>query len=205
MALLADQITPRRRARIDNVVARRIYGTVGVLDGLYDRGNVSAVLRSTEGLGFGEVHIIETVEEFKQARRVTQGAEKWLDVVKWDTAGGCVDNLKSRGFQIVATSLEAAMPLDEVDFARPTALVFGNERDGVSPAVLAASDARVILPMGGFAQSFNISVAAALMLYHARVRGAEPDLDAAQQDVLRAEFYRRSVEHHVEIINRKLS
>lgn len=204
--LLVGQITDRRRERIEAVVQARDYGIVPVLDGLYDRGNVSAVMRTTEGLGFGELHIIESPHEgFKAANRVTQGADKWLDTTQWDDPGACVQQLRSRGFQIVATSLEAATPLHTVDFKRPTALVFGNERDGVSRAVLEASDARVILPMDGFAQSFNISVAAALMLYHAKLHGSGPDLDDAQRELLRAIYYVRSVEHHEQIIERLLS
>lgn len=202
--LLAEQITERRRARIDKVVASRIYSIVPVLDGLYDRGNVSAVMRTAEGLGFGEIHVIETWEDFKAANRVTQGADKWLDVRKWDAPTGCIDDLRSRGFQIVATSLEAAQPLSDIDFNRPTAVVFGNERDGVCPEILEASDANVILPMNGFAQSFNISVAAALTLYHTLLSGAAPDLDPTQQQLLRAIYYLRSVDKHVPIIARAL-
>lgn len=200
--LLGPNISERRRARIDDVIAARIYSVIPVLDGLYDRGNVSAVMRTAEGLGFGELHVIESLDDFKAANRVTQGAEKWLDVRKWREPAPCITSLKSRGFQIVATSLEAATPLGEVDFTRPTAVVFGNERDGVCDQVLEASDARVILPMGGFAQSFNISVAAALTLYHALLHGSGPDLDADQQEVLRAVYYLRSVEHHVPLITR---
>lgn len=204
--LLGTQITDRRRARIDAVVAARSYRVVPVLDGLYDRGNVSAVMRTTEGLGFGELQIIESENEgFKAANRVTQGADKWLDTTRWKAPEPCVAQLRERGFQIIATSLEAATPLDDVDFTRPTALVFGNERDGVSRAVLDASDARVILPMGGFAQSFNISVAAALMLYHAKLRGTGPDLDEAQRELLRAIYYVRSVEHHEQVLERLLA
>lgn len=201
---LGGQLTERRRARIDAVVAARIYSIVPVLDGLYDRGNVSAVMRTAEGLGFGEMHVIETMEDFKAANRVTQGADKWLDVRKWDAPSPCVADLRARGFQVIATSLEAATPLDEVDFRRPTALVFGNERDGVSREVLDAADARVILPMSGFAQSFNISVAAALMLYHARCAGAGPDLDSAQQELLRARYFLKSVEHPEALLRRAL-
>lgn len=201
--LLEERISVRRRGRIGDVVAARTYSLVPVLDQLYDRGNVSAVMRTAEGLGIGELQIIESQEEgFKAANRVTQGADKWLDVTKWDAPADCIDKLRERGFQIVATSLEAATPLDEVDFSVPTAVVFGNERDGVCPEILAASDARVILPMGGFAQSFNISVAAALTMYHALRAGSGPDLSEEQRELLRALYYVRSVEHVEAIVRR---
>ena len=159
---LFDQISEPRRQRIDRVVANRTYSAVTVLDGIYDQGNVSAVLRSVEGLGFAEVHILETQEKLKTSRRIAQGADKWLDIHRWKSVVPAVEQLRTRGYRIVATHLEAATPLDEIDFSVPTAVVFGNEKDGVSDEIIAQCDERVIIPMMGFAQSFNISVAAAI-------------------------------------------
>lgn len=207
---LGPQISERRRQRIDAVVAARCYSIAPVLDGIYDRGNISAVMRTAEGLGCGECHVIETQDDFKAANRVTQGADKWLDITRWGAPATCMEHLRARGFQIVATELEASVPLAEIDFSAPTALVFGNERDGVCPEVLEVADARVIIPMGGFAQSFNISVAGALTLYHAmrervRIHGDSADLDQARRNILRAEYYLRSVDAHEPIVRRMLN
>jgi tRNA (guanosine-2'-O-)-methyltransferase len=207
--LLADQISDRRRERIDAVVANRTFSVVTMLDGLYDRGNVSAVMRSAEALGFAEMHVIESQDDFKAANRVTQGADKWLEVHKYPTPTPCLEQLKARGYRIVATHLDASVPLDEVDFSEPTAIVFGNERDGVCPEVLEASDARVIIPMLGFAQSFNISVAAAISLYHIvsdrrRRLGQHGDLDDDEQMILRAMYYIRSVGQSEAILRRRI-
>ncbi|MGM0558553.1 MAG: TrmH family RNA methyltransferase [Myxococcota bacterium] len=198
IGLLEDQMTDRRRQRINTVVEGRTYDVATVFDGPYDRGNVSAVIRTAEGLGFGPLHVVETQEEFKEANRVTQGADKWLDIFKWKTPGECVTHLKDRGYRIVSTHLEASKPIDEIDFSAPTAMVFGNERDGVSDEVLEASDARCIIPMPGFSQSFNISVAAALTLYHIyRFRvdnlGGHGSLSDREKELLRASFYLRGI------------
>jgi tRNA (guanosine-2'-O-)-methyltransferase len=207
--LLEDQISDRRRERIDQVIGNRTFSAVTVLDGIYDRGNVSAVMRSAEALGFSEMHVIESQEGFKAANRVTQGADKWLEVHKYDSPTPCLETLKSRGYRIVATHLEASVPLDEIDFSEPTAIVFGNERDGVCQEVLDASDARVIIPMLGFAQSFNISVAAAISLYHIvsdrrRRLGRHGDLDEKEQMILRAMYYLRSVGQAEAILRRRI-
>lgn len=198
IGLLADQMTDRRRERIDEVIDGRTYDVATVFDGPYDRGNVSAVIRTAEGLGFGPLHVVETQEEFKEANRVTQGADKWLDIFKWKTPGECVGHLKDQGYRICATHLEASTPIDQIDFSQPTAMVFGNERDGVSEEVLEASDVRCIIPMPGFSQSFNISVAAALTLYHIyRFRmdhlGGHGDLSDREKELLRASFYLRGI------------
>lgn len=197
--LLDGQLTERRRERIEQVLDERTYYVATVLDGIYDRGNVSAVIRTAEALGYQSMHVVESQEHFKEANRVTQGTDKWLDIERYERPGGCIPVLRERGYRIVATELEASRPISEVDFSEPTALVFGNEKDGVSREMLEAADARCVVPMVGFAQSYNISVGAALALYHVferRVaeRGSQGDLDEEQKAILRALYYLRSVE-----------
>jgi tRNA (guanosine-2'-O-)-methyltransferase len=85
--------------------------------------------------------------------------------------------------------------------------VFGNEFEGVSEALLAGADAWCRIPMDGFVQSFNISVAAAVCLYHVRAdrmarAGRHGDLDPVEQEALRASFYIRSVRAAAQILER---
>ncbi len=194
---LGPLLTEERRARIDEVIAGRTYTIVPVVEGLYDRGNVSAVIRSAEALGYQALHVVDTSEKYKEANRITQGADKWLDVVVWKDTLDCVRHLKRRGYRVAATCFEGAVPLDTLDWRQPTALVFGNERDGVSERLLDAADDRVMIPMTGFSRSFNISVAAALALYHLREArnrsGGHGDLDPATRRSLTASYYLRAL------------
>lgn len=208
-AVLHRVMTPARIARIRTVVAARTRTVVPVVEGLVNTGNVSAVLRSAEALGYQDVHVVESgAERYKHSTRTSQGAEQWLDLYRWDAAAACVAHLKRAGRQVVATHLsDDAVPIAEVDFTRPTALVFGNERDGISPAMQRLADRRVVIPLPGFTESFNVSVAAAVGLYHAmqdrlRRQGHHADLAEAEQAVLRARFARRSVRHAEAILRR---
>ena len=194
---LSPVILEARKKRLHEVIERRTYTVTPVLEGLYDHGNVNAVIRSAEALGFQSMHVIDSSEKFKAARRVSQGAEKWLDITTWEDTAPCVRHLKGLGYRIVATHFEDAQPIQDFAFDTPTAIVFGNEHAGLSPQLLEAADARMVIPMAGFSQSFNISVAAALCLYHVaqdRVRrmGAQGDLDAQTREVLTASYYLRS-------------
>lgn len=160
---LSSRLTPERWAKIQRVVRSRTCDVVPVLENIYDRGNTSAVFRSAEAMGFQVVHVIEPGEKFKEANRVTAGADKWLDVAKFKETSKSLATLRERGYQILATHLDAkAKPLGECDLTKPTAIVFGNEKDGISPEMIAGCDQTVILPMRGFVQSYNISVAAAI-------------------------------------------
>jgi len=204
---LSEYIRPERLAKFRRVIEGRTYTVVPVLEGLYDRGNVSAVFRTAEALGYQMLHLIENQKKFKQANRVTQGADKWLDIVRWKTSAPCIAQLKEQGYRIVATHMDDGRPINEVDFTQPTAIVLGNEKEGVSEEILAAADERVVIPMSGFTQSFNISVAAALSLYHiSRARNAAPtghaDLDATQKECLLASYCLRSVEHAEKLLLR---
>lgn len=191
-------LTEERRNKIDRVVSLRNFDTSVVLEGIYDRGNISAVMRSAEGLGFGSFHVIETQEKFKEANRVTQGADKWVEVQKWKKTSDCVKQLKDQGYKICVTHLdEKSKPLHEIDFSGKTALVLGNEKNGVSAEIIEAADERIIIPMTGFVQSFNISVAGALSLYHIsqdrlKRRGTNASLTEEEQGILRAYYYMRT-------------
>jgi tRNA (guanosine-2'-O-)-methyltransferase len=209
LELLGPMMTEERRATLRDVAATRSYEITTVCEGLYDRGNVSAVLRTAEGLGYPAVHIVDNQPDFKPANRVAQGADKWLDLWRYDAAEPCIERLRARGYRIVATHLEASRPLADFDFTEPTALVFGNEHAGVSQAFLEAADARCIIPMPGFTQSFNISVAAAVSLYHAfcqrtERRGRNGDLDEERQRILEAVYALRSVPRAREVVRHTL-
>ena len=216
---LASFVSEERKARIADVVAGRTYSVVPVLEGLHDPGNLHAVLRSAEGLGYGAAFVVAPegdaaafVEHYRAGQdvpaeelgkragsRAAQGAHKWMDLSVWPSADEFVHSARARGYAIVATHLDAdAIPIADWDFTQPTALIFGNEKDGVSDVLLAHADANVVLPIDGFIQSYNVSVAAALALYHARQdrlarQGFHGDLTEDEQAILTARFYVRSV------------
>lgn len=164
---LSPLLTDDRVGRLQDVAKNRSFHLVPVLENIYDRGNVSAVMRSAEGLGFIRMMLVESeLAKFKAANRVTRGAEKWLDLDIVRTPTEAVKKLKAQGYQVVATDLNTPNTVADVDFTKPTAVVLGNEKDGVSPEMLSLVDQSFKIPMTGFSQSFNISVAASVLFYH---------------------------------------
>ncbi len=194
---IAPSLTPERLKKIENVIENRSFDVAVVLESIYDRGNISAVMRTSEALGFVNFHVIETQEKFKEANRVTQGSDKWVETQKWKSTTEAVKNLKAQGYKICVTTLEKARPIGEIDFSQPVAFVLGNEKEGVSREMIDAADERIIIPMQGFVQSFNISVAGALGLYHIqqdRLRrlGKFSELSQKQKDILKAHYCLRT-------------
>lgn len=195
IATLAPFLTPERLTKIDRVARERVLGVIPVLENIYDRGNISAVMRTGEALGIARFVIVESVEQkFKAANRVTQGADKWLDVEKSHSAAATVEHLKQEGFQVWATALSAkSIPMQEAPFNKKIAFILGNEKSGVTEEALSVCDGNFLIPMSGFSQSFNISVAGALILQHAtRIQKESGLLDSSenqsQRELLKAKY-----------------
>jgi tRNA (guanosine-2'-O-)-methyltransferase len=201
-----DFLLPERRERIDRAVANRTRTLVVVLEAFCDPQNVNAVLRTCDAFGVQEVHVVEgPMKPYDPNRKISQNADKWLDVVRWRSSAECLEALRARGFRIYATHLgEGSRALGELSFAEPVALVFGNEQRGVSAAALALADVRFAIPMRGFVQSLNVSVATAVTLAHAvqrreAERGAHGDLAEADAAALRERFYVLAVKQRAKI------
>ena len=199
-------LLPERRDRIDRAVAERTRSLTVVMEAFCDPQNVNAVLRTCDAFGVQEVHVVEgPMKPYDRNKKISQNADKWLDVVRWKSTAECLDALRARGFAVYATHLDdAARPLGGLSFAGKVALVFGNESRGVSEEALARADARYAIPMRGFVQSLNVSVAAAVSLAHAverreAERGRHGDLGDAEAAELRQRFYGLAVRQRARI------
>jgi tRNA (guanosine-2'-O-)-methyltransferase len=199
-----ELLLDRRAERIDRVVAERLGTLTLVLEGVHDPHNLAAVLRTAEGLGLQEVHVIlggsGAPAGFRPSAKITRGADKWLDVTRHHGPEACVEALRERGFRLFASLLsEEAQPVDQLPFEQKLALVFGNEHEGVSRRLAEACDGSFRIPMYGFTQSFNISVAAAIAIHTgvAAVRraagGGGGNLSRSERAALRRRFYARAV------------
>ncbi|MBI3181814.1 MAG: RNA methyltransferase [Myxococcales bacterium] len=184
-----------RKERIEEVLSLRTNSLVAVLDKLEDTFNMAAVLRTCEGLGVQRVHIIDNPEvPYRPNPKVTQGCEKWLDLEVHRSFPSCREKLKSEGFEVWASAARpGARNLYELEFGGKVALVFGNERHGVSPEVLEACDAAFWIPMRGFTRSLNVSAAVSAALgqaiaWRTRQRGPGGDLSAQELADLRHRF-----------------
>jgi tRNA (guanosine-2'-O-)-methyltransferase len=197
-AALAPLLLEERRARIDAAVASRLGGLRVVIENLHDPHNGAAVLRSVEAFGIQRVDVIESFEPFRFSSTVTQGCEKWLDVVRHKTLEAAIGALRRDGFVIYAAVPGAAASVDDLNFSRPAAVMVGNEHEGLTGAAIDAADRVFSIPMPGMTTSLNLSVATALIAQRAaalrrRALRTEGDLDASEQLALRARFYAASV------------
>lgn len=162
-------ITERRKKRIDYVLEKRQKDLTLVMDNIWDPHNVSAVLRSCDAFGVAGVHLYYTDSTWPDlGKKSSASAKKWVPRTRHIDAGEMVDTLKGQGMQILRTGFsETARPVMDFDFTRPTAIILSNEHRGTAPELAELVPDEIYIPMQGMVQSFNVSVAAAIILYEA--------------------------------------
>jgi tRNA (guanosine-2'-O-)-methyltransferase len=161
-------MTPERFARFKAVLDRRQPDLTVLVENVHKPHNVSALLRTCDAVGIPLVHAVSPGGEFHRHHMVSGGARKWVRTEPHRDITSAIHHLHATGFRIVAAHLDArALDYRAVDFTQPTALLIGSELAGVSTAAALLADERIGVPMQGLAESLNVSVAAAVILYEA--------------------------------------
>ncbi len=174
--VLSPLVTEARLARMRGVLAQRTRSLVPVLEDLADPHNGAAVMRSADAFGCHRVHVIEDRHPFAVSHRVTRGTHRWLELIKHASTEAALEALAADGYAIYVAAMDGELTPEQLAEVPRAAVVFGNEHKGVSEAVRRAATGTYAIPMVGFVESLNVSVASAITLYVAS-RGRHGDLD----------------------------
>ncbi|HFU76907.1 MAG TPA: tRNA (guanine-N2)-dimethyltransferase [Epsilonproteobacteria bacterium] len=164
--------TEKRLARIDEILTRKQPNLQIFLENVHNSQNLSTIIRTADAVGVLDIYYATPANvTLRIHKTITQGAHRWThrhrvhdtDTVKF------LQQKKKEGIQVVVTHLEErAVDFREVDYTKPTLIVMGNEKEGVSDAIIAEATDVIVIPMQGMVQSLNVSVATALVLYEAQ-------------------------------------
>ena len=158
-------LTDNRKQRFLEVLSKRTNHFTIAIEDIFQLHNTSAVMRSCEVFGIQELNVVEERYTKSIDKEIAMGAQKWVDVNRFESIANCISSLKNKGYQIIATTPhENDCLLDDFDISKPSALFFGTERDGLSEEVLKNADGFLKIPMVGFTESLNISVSAAIII-----------------------------------------
>lgn len=170
VAALKEHLTIERRKRIEAVVSERTRKLTLVLEDIRQEHNIGALLRTADILGIQDVHLVSQKYEAKLAQAIAKGSHKWISLHRYqsresDNLQTCLTKLKADGYQLIVADPEGEVALPDLKYeGKPLALLMGSEWEGVSAAAAEAATHRVRIPQYGFTESFNVSVAAALIL-----------------------------------------
>ncbi len=187
LAFLENILTDNRKEKFLRVLQNRTKHFTIAIEDVFQMHNASAVMRSCEVFGIQELHVIEERYGKSIDKEIAMGAQKWVDIHTYDNVSNCVATLKSKGYQIIATTPhENDCLLDDFDISKPSALFFGTERDGLSEEILQQADGFLKIPMVGFTESLNISVSAAIIIQNImnRLRHSSLDWQLSETEIL---------------------
>lgn len=187
--LLSNIVTDKRKETFDKVLDQRTRHFTVILEDLYQKHNTSAVVRSCDIFGIQDVHIIENKYKSYMSNQVGKGSQKWLDFHRYRekqiNTQDCIDAIKSKGYQLIATTPHNdSCVLHEFDITKKSAFVFGVEKEGVSDTMMEQADGYLKIPMVGFTESLNVSVAAAIVLQSvtSRLRNSNIAWELSEED-----------------------
>ena len=204
-------VTEKRKNTFKNILLNRTRHFTVVLEDIFQQHNSSAVIRSCDVFGIQDIHIIENKYHSKVSRHVAKGSQKWLNLINYkedkNNTKDCLTRLKNEGYQIIATSPHNnTCTLHDLDISKKSAFIFGVEKSGVSEEVLINSDEILTIPMVGFTESLNISVAAAIILENLtnKLRNSNYPwrLSEKEQENLYTNWLEKSIKNVDEIKNR---
>ncbi|WP_034386140.1 tRNA (guanosine(18)-2'-O)-methyltransferase TrmH [Deinococcus sp. YIM 77859] len=163
-------MTPERYEKILRVLRRRQPTLTVLMDEVNKPHNFSAILRTCDAVGVLTAHAVPPKSGALPTFDATSGsAHKWVAVQTHSDALTAVRTLQAEGMQVLATHLsQRSVDYREADYTRPTCILLGAEKWGVSDEAADAADANIVIPMFGMVQSLNVSVAAATILFEAQ-------------------------------------
>ncbi|CAM9524271.1 unnamed protein product, partial [Phaeothamnion confervicola] len=192
IALLKPIVGERRRQRFDEVLKWRTKNVRFLFEHPDNPNNVWACLRTLDSFGVQNIDVVANPFANENGRSkgrlramsTAVGSQRWLTISGHASTAAAVARLRADGYQIVASDLsDEAVPIEELTWDVPTAVVLGNEQRGISKDMRRLCDATFRIPMRGFAESLNLSVACTVALAHlSQCGGLRPgDLSPAER------------------------
>lgn len=164
---LSQFMLPERAQTLRQTLELRTRYMTVCTENTFDPHNASALVRHCEAFGLQDLYAIEQDCAFSPSTNVVKGTDKWVDLHRYRSGAEGLDALRESGYRIIATTphLNDRTPEDFDVEAGPFALIFGAERDGISPRVAERADGFIRIPMVGFVESLNVSASAAILIY----------------------------------------
>jgi tRNA (guanosine-2'-O-)-methyltransferase len=202
---LENYLTENRSARFIQVLSQRTKHFTVATEDVYQLHNTSAVMRSCDVFGIQELNIVEEVNSKTIDSEIAMGAQKWVDLNRFHSVKDCLDSLKQKGYDIVATTPHTNDTLlHEFDITKKSCFFFGRETEGLSQDVIDSADCFLKIPMVGFTESLNISVSAAIILQDVTAKLKQSNIDwqlsETEKNEKRLDWIKKTIKSYDEIV-----
>ena len=163
--LSKDEIRQSKPNR-EEYLSQKKLPLVLLLDNVTNSYNIGAFIRLADAFGIEKIIICgELTISDKKFKKASRNEAKWVCIEYSDSTISSIHALKEKGYTAFSVELcQQSIDYKEVSYPSPCVLVLGNERQGVSEAVLELSDQHVHIPMFGMGNSLNVSTAGAIVL-----------------------------------------
>ncbi|WP_339611680.1 RNA methyltransferase [uncultured Planktosalinus sp.] len=204
---LETYLTKNRKELFKKVLEQRTRHLTVVTEDVYQLHNTSAVMRTCDIFGIQDLHVVEEIQGKRIDKEIAMGAQKWVDLHRYDTIDECIADLKNKEYRIIATTPHKdSQLLDNFDVTQKAAFFFGKESTGLSEKVFKQADGFLKIPMYGFTESLNISVSAAIILQDvvAKLRKTEVNWQLTEEEQLekRLDWAKKTIKSIDVILNR---
>ena len=205
---LEQFVTEKRKELFKKVLRERTRHFTVAIEDIFQPHNASALVRTCDIFGVQDMHVIESKYKFYASRLVAKGAQKWIDFSMYNQKEtnntlNCIAALREKGYKIIATTPHnESCLLQDFDITQKSAFFFGVEKEGLSKDVMDNADGFLKIPMVGFTESLNISVAAAIILKNMNEKLKASTVDWQLSELEKSEIYQDWLEKTIKSIKK---
>ncbi len=202
-------LTERRKELFFEILEKRTRHFTVATEDVYQLHNTSAVMRSCDVFGIQDMHVVEERLGKRIDKEIAMGAQKWVNLKRYNSVEDCISTLKKEDYQIIATTPHNdATLLHDFDVTKKSVFFFGTEKSGLSENVMNKADGFLKIPMYGFTESLNISVSAAIILQSVVTKLKQSNvnwgLSEEEKQQLNLDWTKKTIKNVNEIITRYL-
>ncbi len=187
-------MTPERYQKLRWTLDRRQPDLTLLTEQIHKPRNIAALVRTADAVGIHAVNMVWPFDKHRPYSGTAMGSDRWVDIHRHESMSTATQSLKQQGFRIYAAHLSGtAVDYRSVDYTGACAILLGNEKKGVTDEAAEAADEHIIIPMMGMVESYNVSVAAAIILAEAQKQRDHSgcyDTPRLAPEVYQATFFR---------------
>jgi tRNA (guanosine-2'-O-)-methyltransferase len=175
-------MTPERFSKLRQTLDRRQPDLTILAEQIHKPRNIAALVRTGDAVGMHELHMVWPWDKHRPYSGTSMGSDRWVNIQRHESLEEGITHLQGKSYKVYAAHLsDDAVDYRDVDYTIPCAILVGNEKQGVSDAAAKLADEHVVIPMMGMVESFNVSVAAAIILSEAQSQRQKAEMYSAQR------------------------